>query len=196
MPYASEEHGSWSLPEVGDEVLVYFENGNLDFPIVMGSLYSNLRKPPTSGIDGDHNSNNQNTLRFMKTKSGHTLAFDDSDGKRGITLKDKDNRRLEIQSADKKIILSDENDNCITIDGPNICLKNASGTHVSLDSSGVTIHATASIKLGEAAAFSLIKGELFQAVFNSHMHGTAWGPSTPPMMPMTPAVLSTKTKTE
>lgn len=195
LPYASKESGSWFLPEMGDEVIVYFENGNLDFPIVMGSLFSPKNKPPESGRDGDLNSDNKNDLKFIRTREGHMICFDDSSGKSGIYLKDKDNRRIEIHSKEKKIVISDEQDNQIEIKGPEISIKNSSGNHVTIKNGSVTVHSSGEIKLGDSAMHALVKGDLFQSLFNSHVHGTAWGPSTPPMAPMTPAVLSQTSKT-
>ncbi|MCB0417608.1 MAG: hypothetical protein KDD39_08165 [Bdellovibrionales bacterium] len=195
MPYASKESGSWFLPEIGDEVMVYFENGNVDFPIVMGALYNPKNTPPSSGRDGDHNDNNKNDLKFIRTRSGHMICFDDSDGNSGIVVSDKDNRRIELNGKDKKITISDEKDNHIEIEGPKISIKNSQGSHFTVDGSSIVVHSSSEIKLGESAAHALIKGDLFQSLFNSHVHGTAWGPSTPPMAPMTPAVLSQTSKT-
>src|SRR5688572_16457693 len=39
-PYASSQAGFSFIPEKGDEVLVYLEGGQLDRPLVMGTLYS------------------------------------------------------------------------------------------------------------------------------------------------------------
>jgi len=211
LPYASKENGMWMIPEAGDEVIVFFENGNIDSPIVMGSLYSSRNPPPASGKSGDHNSDGKNDLRFIKTKSGHLLCFDDS-GEGGITLQDRDARKLEISSKEKKLTLTDEQNNHIVIEPSGVTVKTKGGSQIVVQDDGITIkskgggevsvkdatisiNAAAKIELGQGAAMSLIKGELFQSLFNSHVHGTAWGPSTPPMMPMTPAMLSMKVKT-
>jgi len=211
LPYASKQAGMWMLPEVGDEVIVFFENGNIDSPIVMGSLFSSRNTPPESGKAGDHNSDGKNNLRFIKTKSGHLLCFDDSeDG--GITVQDRDKRKFEINSKEKSLTLTDEQNNQIVIDPKGVIVKSKGGSQVEVKDDGITIkskgggevsvkdstisiNAAAKIELGQGAAMSLVKGEAFQALFNSHIHGTAWGPSTPPMVPMTPAVLSMKVKT-
>ena len=48
LPLGGNRTGLWALPEVGDEVLVGFENGDARTPIVLGSLWDG-KPPPTSG---------------------------------------------------------------------------------------------------------------------------------------------------
>lgn len=204
VPYASQAAGFWFLPEVGDEVLVYLENGNLDQPVIFGSIYSAKHAPAASGRSGDFNSNNKNDLKHIGTRSGHTLCFDDSDGKRGIVLRDRENRRLEISSSEKKVTLSDDADNCITIEPGTITIRNQGGDQVVIEknaihvkSQNVKIEAAASLELGQGATEALVKGQTFMSLFNSHTHtsGMSGSPTSPPMVPMTPAALSTKVKT-
>lgn len=52
------------------------------------------------------------------------------------------------------------------------------------------------IKLGENATEALIKGNQFLTLFNSHTHPTPAGPSAPPIPLMTPADLSSISKTQ
>src|SRR5580693_8955976 len=40
VPMAGRERGSYTLPAVGDQVVVAFENGDVDRPIVIGALWS------------------------------------------------------------------------------------------------------------------------------------------------------------
>src|SRR5690242_125789 len=75
QPLASKEAGSYFIPEKGDEVLVCFENGNLDTPIIIGVLYNQKAHPPASGRSEDFNSSGNNYLRYIKTRSGHLLCF-------------------------------------------------------------------------------------------------------------------------
>ena len=46
-PMAGSNIGLYFLPEVGDEVLVAFEQGNLSKPVIVGSLWNGKRRPPT-----------------------------------------------------------------------------------------------------------------------------------------------------
>ena len=45
-PMAGDDRGMFFLPEVDDEVLVAFEQGDMRFPFVLGSLWNGQDKPP------------------------------------------------------------------------------------------------------------------------------------------------------
>lgn len=194
LPYASGGHGAWFLPEVGDECLVFFENGSLDSPIVVGSLYNGKNAPPASDRPGSLNDDNKNSLRYIKTRSGHTLCFDDAD-KGAVILKDRENRRVEISTGDKKVIVSDDKGNRLEIEQNKVTVKHHGGSHVTLENDKVVIHGSSKIELGEGAAHAVIKGDLFQQIFNAHTHSTSVGPTSPPQTPMTPDMLSQRVKT-
>jgi phage baseplate assembly protein gpV len=49
---AGERRGTWFVPDTGDEVLVAFEHGEADRPVVIGSLWSSDQHPPES--DPEH----------------------------------------------------------------------------------------------------------------------------------------------
>jgi len=70
------------LPEVGDEVLIAFEQGNLSSPVIIGSLWNADKRPPASNTDG------QNNTRLFKTRSGHTITLDDTKGSEKIVIND------------------------------------------------------------------------------------------------------------
>lgn len=209
-PYASSESGGWFVPEVGDEVLVVV-NGDMNNPIVMGSLFNPKNKPPVSGRTGDRNSNGRNDLKFIRTRSGHLLCFDDSDSNRAIELSDKEGRKLVIDSQKSSVLISDAAGNQIEISSDKIQLKNKSGAEIqiqgdsanikaskiSLSGSEIKIDAASKVELGEGASEALVKGQSFMSLFNSHTHVAPpmGGPTSPPMMPMTPGQLSQKVKT-
>ena len=49
---AGKERGALVLPEVGDEVLVVFEQGDFRRPYVLGGLYNGVDKPGAQGVAG------------------------------------------------------------------------------------------------------------------------------------------------
>lgn len=83
------------IPEVGDLVMVGYEQGNPDRPFVMGSVFY---KENSGGVTGE------NTLKSITTRSGHTLEFnDDEEGEWGITLRDINGNTVRLNTKDKHI---------------------------------------------------------------------------------------------
>ncbi|MGH9722859.1 MAG: phage baseplate assembly protein V [Bryobacteraceae bacterium] len=184
--YAGGGYGSFWVPEVNDEVLVGFVQGDMRFPVILGGLYNGVDKPATSRSDGANEP--EINQKIFRTSGGHELLFDDTSGK-------------------EKIVLTSVGGHSATLDDTagQVIVTTAAGQSVTLDDTGaVTIKGSASvtidapqIKLGAAAAEALVKGATFLGLFNAHTHNcTAPGtPSGPPVPPLTPAVLSTVTKT-
>jgi len=105
-PMAGSDIGIYFLPEVGDEVLIAFEQGNLAHPIVIGSLWNAEKRPPANNING------QNSTRLIKTKSGHTITLDDTTNNEKIVIQDKGGSQITMTqngsvtiSAAKDLIL-------------------------------------------------------------------------------------------
>jgi uncharacterized protein involved in type VI secretion and phage assembly len=46
VPFAGPDRGAFLIPDVGDEVLVTFVNGDPRMPVVVGGLWSGSAKPP------------------------------------------------------------------------------------------------------------------------------------------------------
>ncbi len=70
---AGPERGAFFLPEVGDEVLVAFEHGDINRPYVLGALWNGAATPPEADGDG------RNNIRKIKSRSGHEIIFNDDD---------------------------------------------------------------------------------------------------------------------
>ncbi|MET0716246.1 MAG: phage baseplate assembly protein V [Mycetocola sp.] len=70
-PFAGDGYGLWCMPQVGDVVIVAFENGDIAWPVVIGSVWDLTNRPPidlpTDAV----------TKRVLKTPAGHELVFDD-----------------------------------------------------------------------------------------------------------------------
>jgi phage protein D len=82
---AGKQRGSVVLPEVNDEVLVAFDRGDVDRPIVLGGLYNGVDKPMLGDglIDGATGAVKR---RGFVSKEGHKLVFLDDQSKSGVLL--------------------------------------------------------------------------------------------------------------
>jgi phage baseplate assembly protein V len=98
-PMAGKDRGFFFQPEVGDEVLVAFENGDPRRAYVLGALWSKVDTPPPR--DGN---DPQNNWRMIKSRSGHIVKLDDTQGKEKIEIIDKSgSHKVVIDSANAKI---------------------------------------------------------------------------------------------
>jgi uncharacterized protein involved in type VI secretion and phage assembly len=135
-PMAGADRGTFFRPEKDDEVLVGFEHGDPRRPYILGSLWSQVDKPPAD--DGQKTKNN---WRFIRSRSGHVLRFDDTAGAEKIEIIDKDNkRRIVVDSANAKIEIL-----CAAAAG-NIEIK-APASDIKIEAATITVKATTSLKL-------------------------------------------------
>ena len=108
-PMSGSGWGMFFLPEVGDEVLVGFCDGDLCKPYVIGSLWSKEKVLPDT-ITVKENSP-YNDIRMIKTKSGHTITFGDKEGEENIQITTKGGINLQMNDKDNLIALSDKDNN-------------------------------------------------------------------------------------
>ncbi len=109
---AGKERGAFYLPEVDDEVLVAFEYGDINLPYVIGSLWNGKDRPPLTNDDG------KNNFRIIKSRSGHIIRLDDTEGQEKIEIVDKNEKNIVvIDSKENKISIKSEKD--IEISAPN-----------------------------------------------------------------------------
>lgn len=110
---AGGERGSFFLPEVGDEVLVAFERGNINRPYVIGALWNGVDKPPETNSDG------KNNIRKIKSRSGHEFIFNDEEKKENIEIHTKAGHKIlldDTKDEEKLKILDKTGNNSIVID--------------------------------------------------------------------------------
>lgn len=63
------ERGSWVMPEIGDDALVAFEQGDVEHPYVIGFLWNGEARPPST----------DRQLRLIHSVNGHEIAIYDPD---------------------------------------------------------------------------------------------------------------------
>ena len=136
---AGGERGTFFNPEPGDEVVVAFEDGDLDRPVIVGSLWSDVDSPPA-----DADTSSSNNLRIIRSRLGHQLTFDDSPGAGKVTLQTADEHKLEMDDPAKKITLQTPGGLKIEMDeiARTIRVELSSTTYIQLSDAGVDIKGT------------------------------------------------------
>jgi len=139
-PMAGNDRGLYFLPEVDDEVLVAFEHGQADFPYVLGALWNGKDKTPESNDDG------QNNMRTIKSRSGHIIRLDDTDGSEKIEILDKSGKNsFVISTADNTITVAADAD---------ITIESSSGK-LSFSGNGIEIKSQAEVKIEAGSDMNL-----------------------------------------
>ena len=115
-PMAGGQYGLFFLPEVDDEVLVAFEQGDITRPYIIGSLWNGQQKPPKANADVIADSKVKE--RLIKSRSGHVISFDDTSGAEKISIVDKTgNNSIVFDTASNTITIQASADVAITAKG-------------------------------------------------------------------------------
>lgn len=141
---AGDKRGSVFIPEVGDEVLIAFEHGDINRPYVLGALWNGVDKPPVTNEDG------KNNLRLLQSRSGHIIRLDDTDGSEKIEIIDKTGKNsVTWDTSSNKISIAADKD---------IEIKAAQGK-ILLEAQEIEIKSSANSTL-EASGNMTIKGSV------------------------------------
>jgi phage baseplate assembly protein gpV len=183
MPMAGGGRGTYFMPEPGDEVVVAFEGGDLNQPIILGAVWNQNDNPPSQASAAP-----TNDVRTIVSRSGHEITLDDSAGREKVLLKTAGGHQVElddtlpgkitIQSRAGSSITFDDATGTVTISAlaklqfsaPMITFQTTSASITA--PGGFTVTTTGSV----TASTFIIDGK----PFGTHMH-------MPPTLPPPPA---------
>ncbi len=129
---AGKNRGGYFLPEVGDEVLVAFEFGNINTPFVIGALYNGMDTPP------QNNTNGENNIREIKSRSGHIIRFDDKSSAEKIEITDK---------TGKNTIVIDSQANTVSVTSAQDIELNATKGKIQVNAQDLELNGSKSVKI-------------------------------------------------
>ncbi len=90
-----KKRGTFFMPEIDDEVLLAFDQGDFDHPYVLGFLWN--------GVDPSPETNHKN--RVIVTPGGHTLRFEDRDRAKRTILRSSSGQEIVLDDEDRSIQL-------------------------------------------------------------------------------------------
>ncbi len=157
MQGAGKDRGLTILPEVGDEVLIAFEGGDVNWPVIIGGLY-NGKDAPKPGW-GDHVASSDGaiirrgltsrtgmTVEVLESPNGELVRMTSNTGKQHVTLKQGPSSGIDVESDGPLSVKTTQD---ATIEAPQGTLKlSASKIEIvastELKLSGATLNAAAS----------------------------------------------------
>ena len=165
-PYTGKEWGQYFLPEIGDQVLLVFEDGNIEKPYVIGCIPRDNDKLLRKSTD-----ENNGTKQIM-TRNGSRITFEDDTDEEGkkdkitvatanemhrfildnekesVILEDKEgNCRVEMRTKDGKIRIHTEKKLEITVGDSIEVVMNASSGEIRMKANKVSIEASNRLNL-------------------------------------------------
>jgi hypothetical protein len=181
-PYGGQDNqGFLCIPERGAGVWVEFEEGDLEFPIWVGTFWSAPKgkseipspnmadgtegKPEANGKEGK-NEPKPPTRKIFKTAKGHTIQFEDANGEEMVTI---------IEATHQHVVTLNKDGIQIT--------EGAEGNKIILGKDGIQIGSSGASEpfvLGEKFAENVAS---FLDALKGHTHDGPNGTSKPPTPP-------------
>ncbi|WP_119079978.1 type VI secretion system tip protein VgrG [Chitinophaga alhagiae] len=138
---AGNKRGSFFRPEIKDEVLVGFIDGNPNAPVVLGGLNSSALPAPLSAQDS-------NDEKGFVTRSEMKMLFDDA--KKSFRIETPGANKLTISDDDESIKIEDQHGNKIVMNSDGISIESPKN---------IQLKATADLKAeGKTAAVKATLG--------------------------------------
>jgi type VI secretion system secreted protein VgrG len=120
--WAGKTRGAWFVPRIGDEVLIHYEEGDPDRPIVVGSVYNgdnklNLDMPSKKTESGILTKSSKNSDGY------NMLLFDDTAGSEVVKLRCQKDLRFKALNNEQRDIGGSQTENIggdetISVGGP------------------------------------------------------------------------------
>jgi uncharacterized protein involved in type VI secretion and phage assembly len=162
--FAGANRGSWFLPDVGDEVLVAFEQGNPARPYILGGLWNGEDSPP----EADHSE--QNNKKVLRSRNGVKLTMDDSSGQEQLHLETPGGQKVKLGDGPGEVLIEDSNGNSIKLDASGVTVTSPAmvkieGSTVQVDATAVTVNAATATFSGVVNAQTVVASSVVSASY-------------------------------
>ncbi|GAB3668465.1 phage baseplate assembly protein V [Ramlibacter alkalitolerans] len=131
-PFAGKDRGVFFLPDVDDEVLVVFVQGDPRHPLVLGGVWNGSATPPASLSGG------QNQTKCIKSKNGIVVTLEDRSGQEKLQLETPGGCKLTLQDGPGAVTIEDSNGNSIKLETAGITIQAAAKVTVQASSVAVS----------------------------------------------------------
>ncbi len=160
VPYGgAANQGTFFIPENEAGVWVEFEEGDLEFPVWVGSFWSKpggeSELPKPNDDQDDSNRQETPTRKIIKTLKGHTVQFEDGEGDEMILIVEGVHHHVITLNKDGITLIDGVNAHEVTLDSNGIILKDGAGAGIVLETdsdvtikgANITLEADSAVKL-------------------------------------------------
>lgn len=126
---ASNQTGSFFIPEIGDEVVIGYLENEASYPVILGSLYNGQQQSPYPFLD-------TNPIKAFVSRNKLKMEFDDENKK--ISLSTPNNNQIILNEKDGSIEIMDQHSQLIKLNNDGISMRS---------NGDITLKANGKIKL-------------------------------------------------
>ncbi|WP_062053343.1 type VI secretion system Vgr family protein [Aquimarina longa] len=98
-PYTGATYGHHMIPEIDSSVIVNYHSADIAQPYVIGAVYTGINKP-------DQWSSDANNKKVTRTRSGHTIELNDTEGQEMINIYDNEGSRISFNTQEKSLSIT------------------------------------------------------------------------------------------
>lgn len=196
------------VPPVAARVWIEFEAGNPNYPLYVGVWYPTDAVPAEAAIappdDRVIKTPSGHTIELMDKEGEEKIVIRHKDNsfialdKNGsVLVSNKNGSHIFLNAERGDVTITEEHGNTIWMKEDGMAIVNGDGTMIEMKGEAVKVvahgavalHAkdvqiaSASVSLGKDATMSAVIGENLLTMFDTHTHGSAVGPTTPPVPP-------------
>jgi uncharacterized protein involved in type VI secretion and phage assembly len=121
---AGRDSGTLFVPDVGDEVLVAFVQGDLRSPYVIGALWSKSAPPPTVADPPA-------SVMQIRSRNGVTLRIHDDPGNDSLIVETPGGQRMSLHDGPDTVQIEDGNGNSVTLSASGVKVLASSKVEIS-----------------------------------------------------------------
>lgn len=147
QPGAGKERGALVVPEVGDEVLVVFEQNDPNRPYVLAGLHNGIDTADSKGPNLIDSGSGAVNRRSFVSRNGHRIDLLDEDGKtEGVLAETGDGRlRLSLDKIGTKIEI--HSDGKVLIEGTQGVVIDGADSKIELTSGEIVLNGKRAVKI-------------------------------------------------
>ena len=146
-PYADKDQGFLVLPEVGSQVVVAFEAGNLRRPYIVGAVWNGQEALP-------HQPEAANNIRILRSRRDSRIEIDDSQGREKVSITPKSGHRVVLDNGAKSVTVRHSDGATVKLTSTDVQVK--SNITVTVTASIVKVDAPMSIFSGMVKCQNLV----------------------------------------
>ena len=150
-PYAGEDQGLVIVPEVGTQVVVAFEGGDVGRAYVVGSIWTG-RLPLPQAPDGT------NDIRLLRTRSDSRLEFDDAPAGPKISMTTHSGHQVVLDAGTSEVTITHSSGSSIRLTASG-AVEITANSAVKVRAPAVTVDAPIATLSGVVSCETLIAGQ-------------------------------------